>query len=218
MSVTERARVHAALGDPARLAIVDMLTLGDASPGEVATALSLPTNLVAHHVRALQDAGLVVRARSEADRRRTYLQLVPDLLARIGPSAAPVPSRLLFVCTYNSARSQFAAALWQRRSRVPAASAGTQPAPRIHPRAVRIGRRHGLALGRNRPAQVADVLRRGDLVIAVCDAAHEQLGPPEPRRLHWSVPDPARADTDEAFEAAYAVLASRIERLAPTFD
>ena len=55
-SLRARARVHAALGGPARLAIVDALTLGDASPGEIGHALDLPTNLVAHHVKVLQAA------------------------------------------------------------------------------------------------------------------------------------------------------------------
>jgi ArsR family transcriptional regulator, arsenate/arsenite/antimonite-responsive transcriptional repressor / arsenate reductase (thioredoxin) len=33
--------------------------------------------------------------------------------------------------------------------------------------------------------------------------------------VHWSVPDPAPANTDAAFEAAYDELAGRIDRLAP---
>jgi DNA-binding transcriptional ArsR family regulator len=68
LSLIRRAKIHAALGDPARLAIVDALGLGDASPGEIADGLGMPTNLVAHHVKVLQDAGLVVRTRSEGDR------------------------------------------------------------------------------------------------------------------------------------------------------
>ena len=57
--IAERARIHAALSDPARLAIVDTLTVSDAAPGELGTALDLPTNLVAHHLNVLQQAGLV---------------------------------------------------------------------------------------------------------------------------------------------------------------
>ena len=75
ISLRERARIHAALGDPARLAIVDALSLGDASPGEIAHDLNMATNLVAHHVKVLAEAGLLERTRSEADRRRTYLRL-----------------------------------------------------------------------------------------------------------------------------------------------
>jgi ArsR family transcriptional regulator, arsenate/arsenite/antimonite-responsive transcriptional repressor / arsenate reductase (thioredoxin) len=213
-SLAGRARVYAALGDPGRLAIVDMLAYGDASPGEVGRALEMPTNLVAHHLKVLEEAGVVVRTRSEGDRRRTYLRLVGEHadLARIQPWRVP---RVVFVCSRNSARSQLAAALWARRHVLPAASAGTEPAGRVHPRAVRVARRHGLSLGRVRPTHVADVVRGDDLIVAVCDNAHEQLTASPQRRLHWSVPDPAPVDTDDAFEAAYTDLAGRIDRLAP---
>ncbi len=220
-SLLTRARVHAALGDPARLAIVDTLTLGDASPGEIARELGLPTNLVAHHVKVLQDAGLLVRTRSEGDRRRTYLRLCPDTLAALVAPALTGVGRVVFVCTHNSARSQLAAALWDRQGRTPAASAGTTPAARVHPRAIKVAHRHDLTLNPTGTAHIADVVHAGDLVIAVCDNAHEDLtdltrtGRP---RLHWSVPDPVRVDTDDAFEAAYTDLAERINRLAPAIQ
>ncbi len=214
-SLQARARVHAALGDPARLAIVDALTLGDASPGEIATELGLPTNLVAHHVKVLQDAGLLVRTRSEGDRRRTYLRLVPGVLSSLTAPRLDGAERVVFVCTHNSARSQLAAALWRDRIGGEVASAGTVPAQRVHPRAVRVAHEHGLALDPTGTRHVDDVLHDGDLVIAVCDNAHEDLTGPVRPRLHWSVPDPARVDTDEAFEAAYTDLADRIDRIAP---
>jgi protein-tyrosine-phosphatase/DNA-binding HxlR family transcriptional regulator len=213
-SVRERARIHAALGDPARLAIVDTLSLGDASPGEIARDLGLASNLVAHHVKVLAEVGLLERARSEADRRRTYLRLRPHTLALLRPPALPDAQRVVFVCTHNSARSQLAAALWAHRTHRPTASAGTHPAPRVHPQAVAVARRHGLRLDPTGTAHVADVVDPGDLVIAVCDSAHEDLtqGAARPR-LHWSVPDPVRVGTDAAFEAAYTDLAGRIDRL-----
>jgi protein-tyrosine-phosphatase len=209
-----RAQMHAAMGDPARLAIVDTLLVGDASPGELARSLDMPTNLTAHHLKVLQDSGLVVRSRSEGDRRRTYVRLVPGMLNGLLPSPSRAAPRVVFVCTHNSARSQLAAALWARRSTVPAASAGTDPAPRLHPRALRTAERHDLAIAHSRPAHLADVVRSDDLVVAVCDNAHEDLADHAPH-LHWSVPDPAPVDTDDAFEAAYRELADRIDRLAP---
>src|SRR4051794_23704132 len=174
-SVQQRARIHAALGDPARLAIVDALCLGDASPGEIARDLDLPTNLIAHHVKVLAEAGLIERARSEADRRRTYLRLRPDSLALLRPPRLPDAPRVGFVCTHNSARSQLAPALGAQRTRRPTASAGTHPAPRVHPKAVVVARRHGLRLDPAGTAHVSDVVDPGDLVIAVCDSAHEDL-------------------------------------------
>ncbi|GLW29273.1 putative regulatory protein, ArsR family [Actinoplanes regularis] len=210
-----RARVHAALGDPARLAIVDALTLGDASPGEIAAELGMPTNLVAHHVKVLQEAGLIARTRSEGDRRRTYLHLVPGVLSILTAPRLDGAERVVFVCTHNSARSQLAAALWRDRIGGSVTSAGTHPAPCVHPRAIRIAREHGLTLDPAGTHHVDDVLHDGDLVIAVCDNAHEDLTSAARPRLHWSIPDPSRIDTDAAFEATYTDLAGRIDRITP---
>lgn len=213
-SVQKRARVHAALGDPARLSIVDALTLGDASPGEIAQALDMPTNLVAHHVNVLIGTGLVTRTRSEADRRRTYLRLNPDSLAALASPHLSLATRVVFVCTHNSARSQLAAALWRDRTGQAGASAGTRPASRVHPRALTVAHRHGLDLDPAGTAHVRDIVDADDLVVAVCDSAYEDLTGPARPRLHWSVPDPVRVDTDAAFEAAYTDLAGRVDRLA----
>ncbi|MCX2946769.1 hypothetical protein [Lentzea sp. NEAU-D7] len=52
------------------------------------------------------------------------------------PSELGLPAQhVKLVCTHNSARSQFAAALCKERSTVPVASAGTTPADGVHPRA-----------------------------------------------------------------------------------
>src|SRR5258705_10004149 len=100
--VEVRARIHAALGDPARLAIADALAAGDASPGEVGARLGMPTNLVAHHLKVLAEAGIIDRTRSEHDRRRSYLRLRPGALAALATPALAVPRRVGFVCTRNS--------------------------------------------------------------------------------------------------------------------
>jgi protein-tyrosine-phosphatase len=213
-----RARIHAALSEPARLAIVDALSVGDASPGEIGADLGMPTNLVAHHVKVLQEAGLIARARSEGDRRRTYLRLEPLALASLTPPRLTSAERVVFVCTHNSARSQLAAALWRDRIGGPVTSAGTKPAPRVHPRAIKIAHQHGLSLDPEGTAHVADVIHDGDLVIAVCDNAHEDMTSEARPRLHWSVPDPLRVDTDAAFDAAYTDLAARIDGIAPILD
>lgn len=209
-----RARVHAALGDPARLSMVDRLLLADASPSELQGLLSMPSNLVAHHLRILEDAGVVRRTRSEADRRRTYLQLVPGALEAALPAAHWQAQRVVFVCSRNSARSPLAVAIWNRRSTLPAASAGTHPADAVHPGAIKAAKRSGLAMPSHAPVHIDDVIRAGDLVVAVCDNAHEELAP-DPRRLHWSVPDPAGSGASKAFDQAVETLTARIDRLLP---
>jgi protein-tyrosine-phosphatase/DNA-binding HxlR family transcriptional regulator len=211
-----RVAVFAALGDPARLAVVDALAVGDRSPGELGRRLGLPSNLLAHHLRLLERAGVIERSRSEADRRRTYVRLLPAALSAATGPALSAP-RVVFVCTHNSARSQLASVLWARRSPVPVASAGTRPARRVHRRAVSVARRHGLTLAAARTAEAGAVLRPDDLVVAVCDAAYEELGPSlssSADRLHWSVPDPVRVDTAAAFEQAYEDIERRVDRLA----
>ena len=218
-----RAAVFAALGEPVRLALVDRLVAGDASPGELAADVGLGSNLLAHHLRVLEDAGIIRRVRSEADRRRTYVQLRLDqptvwaaaISGRI-PNNLPAGPRVLFVCTANSARSQLAAAIWNQLSNTPATSAGTHPGPRIHPRAVAVAERHGLRIDRDRPKPFDDVFNDDDLIVAVCDNAHEELGHTLPR-LHWSIPDPAPINTNAAFERAYAVINRRVHHLADLY-
>lgn len=201
--------------------MVDKLVTGDASPGDLAEALGLGTNLLAHHLHVLEDAGVIRRVRSEGDRRRSYVQLRLDApVVRAAVAAGPGPAfldrgvaaRVVFVCTANSARSQLAAASWNRISAIPATSAGTHPAARVHPRAVTTGRRHGLRLARSTNS-VETTVRSDDLVVAVCDTAHEELLPTS-SRLHWAIADPVPADTDEAFETAFQDITYRVERLA----
>ncbi|WP_063910189.1 arsenate reductase/protein-tyrosine-phosphatase family protein [Herbidospora yilanensis] len=209
-----RAALHHALADPARLAIVDALLVGDLSPGELGGTLGLPSNLLAHHLRVLQEAGLVTRTRSHADRRRAYLRLIPATLEALSVTTTIAAPRVVFVCTRNGARSPLAAALWAARSRIPVTSAGTHPGPRLNPRAVSTARRHGLHLGRSHTVHIRDVVEPADLVVAVCDKAYEELGP-DPRRVHWSVPDPGPIDTDEIFDDLLDQLTDRIDRLVP---
>jgi protein-tyrosine-phosphatase/DNA-binding transcriptional ArsR family regulator len=209
-----RAAKYAALADPARLAIVDTLGRGDASPKELQTTLGMPSNLLAHHLKVLEKQGILIRSGSEGDRRRTYLQLVPSALDGMGNGQVQAVSRVLFVCTANSARSQLAAALWRTVSTVPAASAGTHPAKRIDPGAVAVASRHELPFRVRRPRSVAEVRTEGDFVITVCDEAHEKLGSDG---LHWSVADPARTGTDAAFDAAFVELGRRVRQVAKSF-
>jgi ArsR family transcriptional regulator, arsenate/arsenite/antimonite-responsive transcriptional repressor / arsenate reductase (thioredoxin) len=218
--VDQRARILSALAEPVRMAMVDHLLPGDASPGELGAHVGLGSNLLAHHLRVLEDAGVIRRVRSEGDRRRSYIQLRSDhplVLAAAASTTGLQPApRVVFICTANSARSQLAAATWNQLSSIPAASAGTHPGPRIHPRAVATAERHGLRLSADRPVSVEGQLHDGDLIVAVCDNAHEELGPDLPR-LHWAVPDPVRIDTDAAFEAAYTNITRRVRHLTAVY-
>lgn len=210
-----RARAYAALGDPSRLAIIDLLANADLASGELGVQLDLPTNLVAHHLRVLEEAGLVIRRRSEGDGRRTYVTRTIACNELIGAGRMARPHKVAFVCSQNSARSQLAESYWRTISDIPVVSGGTHPAARVHPRAVTVGRRHGLDLTAARPRLAAEVVTPDDLVIAVCDRAYEDL---DGRPLHWSIPDPATAGSAPAFERAFDDITGRITRLAASFQ
>jgi arsenate reductase len=138
-------------------------------------------------------------------------------------SQPKTPLRVLFVCTGNSARSQMAQALLNQRGRgaFRAASAGTYPAPVVHPLALQALAEVGLDGRGLRPKMVDAVLDDGwDLVITVCDQARETcpIVPGLPMTAHWGVEDPAAAVGDEtqrlrAFRLARDVLRHRIDLL-----
>lgn len=209
-----RSEVHAALGDPVRLAIVEELATSDRSSSELAERFRLATNLLAHHLGVLERVGLVRRTTSAGDRRRRYVQLRRDRVPTVVPVRHAPAGRALFVCTHNSARSQLAAALWRARTGAAADSAGTHPADRIHPRAVEVARRSGLDLSDARPRTLRPGDLSADVVVTVCDRAHEELDG-SAQWLHWSIPDPAEDGRARAFSAAFAELESRIDALVP---
>ncbi len=118
-----------------------------------------------------------------------------------GPAVAG-PRRVLVLCTGNSCRSQMAAG-WINHllpGRWRAESAGTAPAARVHPMAVRAMAEVGVDIAEAVPQHVGAYLaERWDLVVTVCDAAHEACpafhGPSE--KLHMSFPDPASVEGSE---------------------
>ncbi len=107
------------------------------------------------------------------------------------------PRRILILCTGNSARSQMAEGLLRHLGgpAVDVHSAGTKPVG-VNPLAVEAMREIGLDISRHRSKSVAEFEgRQFDAVITVCDSAAERcpVFPGAPRRIHWSLPDPAAA-------------------------
>lgn len=213
MDVETRAKRHAALGDERRLLIVDQLALGDLTVSELADIVQMRGNLLAHHLEVLEQADLISRRVSEGDHRRRYVSLRWQSLPEPIDLSVLSPKRVAFVCTHNSARSQFAAALWRRLSDSEAWSAGTEPADRVHPKAVQVAADFGLDLSHAAPTAYESLPDRPDLVISVCDRARESGLPDAVQRHHWSIADPVPVGTLEAFRSAFADIATRMERL-----
>jgi protein-tyrosine-phosphatase len=196
--------------------MVDELAVSDRSPTELGTRFDLPSNLLTHHLDVLADAGLIERITSTGDRRRRYVRLHHAAVLDLGIATARTAGTALFVCSHNSARSQLAAALWEARTGRAAASAGTHPADRVHPGAVAAARRAGLELGDATP-RALDPAHAADVVVTVCDRAHEELTPDDDW-WHWSLPDPVTQGGAKAFDATIAALDERILACAPSPD
>jgi protein-tyrosine-phosphatase len=92
-------------------------------------------------------------------------------------------------------------------------SAGTHPAEAIDPGAVAAAQRNQLPLPRLRPRHISDVRHDGDLIVSVCDLAHEELG--AAAVVHWSVPDPVPDGDPGSFDEVLAELGRRVGLLAP---
>ena len=134
------------------------------------------------------------------------------------------PCNVLFLCTGNSCRSVMAEALVNQLSdgRYQALSAGSSPKGYVHPKTIETLKRHGIEPGAP-DSKSWDVFanERFDTVITVCDQAAGEscpLFPGKPRKLHWSISDPAKvmgtdAEIDAASDEAFSILKERIEEL-----
>jgi len=129
--------------------------------------------------------------------------------------------RVLFLCTGNSARSQMAETILNRkgRGRFLAESAGAEPAARVNPLAIEALEKHGF-FWTGHPPRGFDGLEREqwDFVITVCDRAKEScpIFPGQPVVAHWGMLDPAAViGTDEekrrAFADALLLISRRID-------
>jgi arsenate reductase (thioredoxin) len=132
-------------------------------------------------------------------------------------AAAEVPqrSRILFLCTHNSARSQMAEGLLRQlaRDRFEVMSAGTE-ATHIRPLAIRAMDEIGIDISGQESKTLDRYLDEPfDFVITVCDDANEACPffPGAANRLHWSFEDPSRAEGSE--EERLAVFRSVRDRI-----
>lgn len=110
--------------------------------------------------------------------------------------------RVLILCTGNSARSQMAEGLLRHLAgeRMDVWSAGSRPSV-VNPLAVAAMRERGIDISGQRSKHLDEFRSQPfDEVITVCDNAAETcpIFPGPARRIHWSFPDPAAAEGDEA--------------------
>jgi protein-tyrosine-phosphatase len=132
--------------------------------------------------------------------------------------------KVLILCTGNSARSIIGEYLLRAkgRGRFEVFSAGSRPAGRVNPLAIRVLAEHyGLDASAGRSKSWDEFKGTPmDLVITVCDNAREAcpLWPGQPMIAHWGSPDPAAAEGTEAEKyREFVRVASQIARRVDLF-
>ncbi len=115
-------------------------------------------------------------------------------------------TRVLFLCTHNSARSQMAEGLLRELGgeAYEVSSAGTEQT-RVRPEAIAVMRERGIDISSHTSKTLDQFLQQPfEYVITVCDQANEACPnfPFGKHRLHWSFPDPSAAAGDEAARLA----------------
>ncbi|MGZ4815122.1 MAG: arsenate reductase ArsC [Terriglobales bacterium] len=131
---------------------------------------------------------------------------------------------VLFLCTGNSARSIMAEAILNRRGRpvFTAYSAGSHPAGRVNPNALRQLELAHLPTDGCRSKSWDEFARTGapklDFVFTVCDNAAKEVcpvWPGQPMTAHWGILDPAAVtgsaeQIERGFREAFVALDRRI--------
>lgn len=129
-------------------------------------------------------------------------------------------TKVLFLCTHNSARSQMAEGLLRSLAgeRFEVASAGTE-ATHVRPEAESVMAEVGVDISDQESKTLERYLGEPfDYVITVCDDAGESCPafPGPARRLHWSLQDPSAAQGSE--EERLAVFRQVRERIGEHID
>ena len=128
-------------------------------------------------------------------------------------------TRVIFVCTHNSARSQMAEGMLRAwgGERFEAFSAGTE-ATRVRPESIRVMAEIGIDISGHESKTLEPFLGEAfSWLITVCDQAKEACPtiPGVAQQAHWSIDDPSGVEGDEearleAFRTARDVLRDRI--------
>lgn len=204
------------LADPIRWQIVTALAKSHHQLLELVMLTGQPIGIVRDCLAQLEKLGVVAIRQSDADSAVLYYALdvthMRSLYLAAGASVHPAliaqevtelpvvveRTRVLFLCTHNSARSQIAEGLLRHYSqgRVDVYSAGSRPTA-VHPLAIRVLGDIGIDISQHTAHDVRDYVDQAfDYVVTVCDEVREVCPsfPGDTQRMHWSFPDPTRSD------------------------
>jgi len=126
-------------------------------------------------------------------------------------------TKILFICTHNSARSQMAEGYMKAKNgdRYEAFSAGTE-ATRVHPMAIEVMKEIGIDISGHRSKLIDEFFGKGiGTVVTVCDSAQGAcpLFPGAKEVIHQSFPDPSSfKGSDEEVRAGFCRVRDEIIR------
>ena len=132
------------------------------------------------------------------------------------------PRHLLFLCVQNSARSQLAEGIarFLAPQGVTVSSAGSSPAF-VRPQAIQVLKEIGIDISGHRSKAIEEIDAASvDAVVTLCAEEVCPVFPGDAVRLHWGLPDPAKAPGGEAarLEAFRATRDELFKRLKLLFD
>ncbi|MBP7497956.1 MAG: arsenate reductase ArsC [Bacteroidales bacterium] len=110
--------------------------------------------------------------------------------------------KILILCTGNSCRSQMVEGFLKSfNNKLEVYSAGTEPAKKVNPIAIKVMQEAGIDISNNKPKNVSEFLRHDfDYVITVCGGANESCPTftgKVKHRLHIGFDDPSEAKGTE---------------------
>jgi len=244
MTKAELISALAGLAQQTRLEIVRMLARRGPEgmpPKEIADRLGLPFPTLSFHLNHLKQSGLVSSHRRSRTvlydaRMRTLDDAIAYLIDHCGARAERLsvprrnaspsrpPMKVLFLCTRNSARSVMAECAMRRwgEGRFEAFSAGSNPAPEVHPSTLRLLRELNYIVEGLRSkswSQFGSSDAGGlDFVFTLCDRAAAEpcpAWPGQPLRAHWGIRDPLAGKTSAAtmrrrFRETYTAIERRV--------
>jgi protein-tyrosine-phosphatase/DNA-binding transcriptional ArsR family regulator len=223
-------------GHTLRWQLLTELARSDLQVRELTERVGEQQSLVSYHLGRLRAEGVVSMRRSSADGRDAYYSLdlhrCQQLMAHAGGALHPGlffdpppcniqarngrRTRVLFLCTGNSSRSQIAEGMLRHLAGdvVEVASAGSHPKP-LHPNTVRVMGEWGVDVRSSTSKHLERFSRRRfDYVVTLCDKVREVCPdfPAGTQRIHWSIADPSlEGDTTDESYPAFERTASDIE-------
>ncbi len=126
--------------------------------------------------------------------------------------------KIMFLCTGNSCRSQMAEGIANTigKGKIKAYSAGLNPAGFVHPKAIEVMKEIGIDISHYTSKPIDEtLLQKMDYIITLCGDAEETcpMTPPSIKRVHWGLPDPAKAKgTEEEILNVFRMVRDEIKK------